>query len=79
MLFPEYRPAPFREEATQSRVAEAAAEALAHMADPGNCLSVLKEDICAMTTTGHWTDSIPSQAEDPFQWDPPLIFKVMGA
>ena len=60
---------------------------MAHMADPANCLAVLKKDISASTTVGPtasrrklWADlAIKAGALDPFELDPPLMFKVMGA
>eukprot|EP00435_Cladocopium_sp_Y103_P018360 s1353_g4.t1 len=64
-----------------------AGEAMAHMADPANCLAVLKKDISASTTVGPtasrrklWAGlATKSGALDPFELDPPLMFKVMGA
>ena len=64
-----------------------AADALAHMADPSKCMDSLKKDICAATTVGPtasrrklWAElATKAGASDPFELEPSLIFKVMGA
>ena len=64
-----------------------AAEAMAHMDDPSKCLEVLRIDIVSSTTAGPaasrrklWAElAIKAGAQDPFELDPTLMFKVMGA
>ena len=64
-----------------------ASEALRHMADPGVCSKALKADISAGTTKGPTASRLKLWEElatkagftDPFDLEPGLIFRVMGA
>ena len=57
------------------------------MDDPSKCLEVLRIDIVSSTTAGPaasrrklWAElAIKAGAQDPFELDPTLMFKVMGA